>query len=134
MMSLMFTTFKMRGIQLATHESKRIALENVNHPGDIREVDAEMYHAMKRAFLKILPKTSPGLTPAEIQQRLLAHLPADLFPGGAKAVDEGSAIGPRSKRSHYASEDQATAATQGMTSLNFAISTEGGRSTESVEI
>ena len=70
---------------MATHESKRIALENVNHPGDIREVDAEMYHAMKRAFLKILPKTSPGLTPAEIQQRLLAHLPADLFPGGAKA-------------------------------------------------
>jgi hypothetical protein len=44
-----------------------------------------MYHAMKRAFLKILPTTSLGLTPAEIQQRLLAHLPADLFPGGAKA-------------------------------------------------
>jgi hypothetical protein len=69
---------------LATHESKRIALENVNHPGDIREVDAEMYNAMKRAILKILSTTSL-LTPAEIQQRLLAHLPADLFPGGAKA-------------------------------------------------
>ena len=44
-----------------------------------------MYEAMKRAFLKILPKTSPGLTPAEIQERALAHLPEELFPEGAKA-------------------------------------------------
>jgi hypothetical protein len=89
MMPLIFTTFRMR-IQGATpveheayswqHTSLKGSHWRVNHPGDIREVDAEMYHAMKRAFLKILPTTSPGLTPAEIQQRLLAHLPADLFP------------------------------------------------------
>ena len=48
-------------------------------------------------------------------------------------VDEGSAIGPRSKRSHYTREDQATASTQGMTSLTFR-DIDGGRSTESVEI
>ena len=40
---------------------------------------------MKRAFLKILPKTSPGLTVVEIQERVIAHLPEELFPGGAKA-------------------------------------------------
>ena len=44
-----------------------------------------MYEAMKRAFLKILPKKSPGLTVAEIQERVIAHLPEKLFPGGAKA-------------------------------------------------
>jgi hypothetical protein len=40
---------------------------------------------MKRAFLKILPKTSPGLTVAEIQERVIAQLPEELFPRGAKA-------------------------------------------------
>ena len=63
----------------------RIEIENVNHPGHVRPVDAAMYEAMKRAYLKILPKTSPGLTAAEIQERLIAHLPEKLFPSGAKA-------------------------------------------------
>jgi hypothetical protein len=40
---------------------------------------------MKRAFLKILPKTTPGLTVAEIQERVIAHLSEELFPDGAKA-------------------------------------------------
>jgi len=40
---------------------------------------------MKRAFLKVVPKTSPGLTLEEIRERLTAHLPGELFPGGAKA-------------------------------------------------
>ncbi len=65
--------------------SETIKLENVNHPGQVKRVDANMYEAMKRAFLKILPKTSPGLTVAEIQERVTAHLPEELFPGGAKA-------------------------------------------------
>jgi len=64
---------------------EKIELENVNHPGQVKRVDANMYEAMKRAFLKILPKTSPGLTVAEIQERVIAHLPEELFPGGAKA-------------------------------------------------
>jgi hypothetical protein len=70
---------------VATNKTAKIALENVNHPGQIRQVDGEMYEAMKRAFLKILPETSPGLTVAEVQECVLAHLPEDLFPGGAKA-------------------------------------------------
>ena len=65
--------------------SEKIELENVNHPGQVKLVDASMYLAMKRAFLKILPKTTPGLTVAEIQERVTAHLPEELFPGGAKA-------------------------------------------------
>ncbi len=65
--------------------SETIDLENVNHPGQVKRVNANMYEAMKRAFLKILPKTSPGLREAEIRERVLAHLPKELFPGGAKA-------------------------------------------------
>jgi hypothetical protein len=65
--------------------SEKIELENVNHPGQVKRVDANMYEAMKRAFLKILPKTSPGLTVAEIQERVIAHLPEELFPGGVRA-------------------------------------------------
>jgi hypothetical protein len=64
---------------------EKIDLENVNHPGQVKRVDADMYGAMKRALLKILPKSTPGLTVAEIQERVIAHLPGDLFPGGAKA-------------------------------------------------
>jgi len=64
---------------------EKLELENVNHTGQVKRVDANMYEAMKRAFLKILPKTSPGLTVVEIQERVIAHLPEELFPGGAKA-------------------------------------------------
>jgi hypothetical protein len=70
---------------MTTKQTEKIAVENVNHPGQRRRVDAAMYEAMKRAYLKVLPKSLPGLTLAEIQQRLLAHLPEKLFPGGAKA-------------------------------------------------
>jgi Family of unknown function (DUF6958) len=44
-----------------------------------------MYKAMKRALLRIPPKTPPGLTVEEIQERVVAHLPANLFPAGFKA-------------------------------------------------
>jgi hypothetical protein len=65
--------------------SQKFELENVNHPGKVTLVDADKYAAMKHAFLKILPKTSPGLTEPEIRQRVVADLPDKLFPGGAKA-------------------------------------------------
>ncbi len=63
---------------------EKIDLQNVNHPGQARSVDAHMYAAMKRALLKLLPKTTPGLTVAQIQESVTAHLPEGLFPGGAK--------------------------------------------------
>lgn len=38
-----------------------------------------------QAFLKILPSSEPGLTVAQVQKQVLAHLPSDLYPGGAKS-------------------------------------------------
>ena len=70
---------------MTARTAQKIEVENVMHPGKIRSLNADMYDAMKRAFLKVLPTTSPGLTIREIEKRLIAHLPAHLFPGGAKA-------------------------------------------------
>jgi hypothetical protein len=70
---------------VASNKPEKIAVENVNHPGQVRSVDATRYRAMRRAFLNVLPKTSPGLTEAEVRERLIAHLPEKLFPEGAKA-------------------------------------------------
>lgn len=64
---------------------KKFAVENVNHPGHVKLVDADMYEAMKRALLKVIPRTSPGLTVAEMERRAFARLPKKLFPGGAKS-------------------------------------------------
>jgi len=60
-------------------------IENVNHPGASSVVDAGMYHAMRDAMLKVLPTEAPGLTQAQMLDAVVPHLPADLFPGGAKA-------------------------------------------------
>ena len=70
---------------MSTEKAEKIEMQNVNHPGQVKRVDADMYEAMKRAFLKILPKRSPGLTEAEIREHVIAHLPGDVFPEGAKA-------------------------------------------------
>jgi hypothetical protein len=67
------------------NKTETIEIENVNHPGHVRRGDAAMYEAMKRAFLKILPTTSPGLTVVEIRECVIAHLPEELFPAGARA-------------------------------------------------
>lgn len=67
------------------NKSEKIDLENVNHPGHTTRVDAKMYQAMKRAFLRVLPETSPGLTEIEIRERVITHLPEKLFPEGAKS-------------------------------------------------
>jgi hypothetical protein len=70
---------------MTTNKTAKIEIENVNHPGRVTLGDAHMYEAMKRAFLKILPKKSPGLTEAQIRKRVIAHLPEKLFPEGAKS-------------------------------------------------
>jgi hypothetical protein len=51
---------------VATNRPEKIELENVNHPGQRKRVDADIYDAMKRAFLKVLSETWPGLTVAEV--------------------------------------------------------------------
>jgi hypothetical protein len=66
-------------------DKSRVVVENVNTPGKSRSLDAANYRAMRRALLKVLPSRGPGLTYAEMSRAVLSHLPADLFPGGAKA-------------------------------------------------
>jgi hypothetical protein len=63
----------------------RIVVENVNHPGVSRAVDAAKYRAMRRAILKVLPSKMPGLTLADALAAVLRFLPATLFPAGAQA-------------------------------------------------
>lgn len=62
-----------------------VVVENVNHPDSRRTVDGAMYRAMRRTLLKVLPRTIPGLSLAELHAAVLPHLPEDLFPGGAKS-------------------------------------------------
>ena len=68
-----------------TTKVTKVGIENLNSPGRVVHVDAAKYDAMKKAMLAVLPKASPGLTVAELKQRLLPLLPETLFPGGAKA-------------------------------------------------
>ena len=63
----------------------RLAVENVNHPGKSRLVDAAKYRAMRRALLKVLPSRPPGVTLADTLSSVLPLLPAGLFPDGAHA-------------------------------------------------
>ncbi len=66
-----------------TDMSEKIAVENVNVPGQVTNVDRAKYDAMKAAMLKTLPKASPGMTAKESKEVAKAHLPENLFPGGA---------------------------------------------------
>lgn len=65
--------------------ARRVTIENVNHPGRTSTGDGAMYNGMRAAILAVLPATAPGLTLAETREALLEHLPAHLFPGGARA-------------------------------------------------
>ena len=57
-----------------------IAVENVNVPGQVTNVEAAKYHAMKDAMLQVM--SADPMTAAEIKEAAKAHLPEDLFPGG----------------------------------------------------
>jgi hypothetical protein len=48
-------------------------------------VNAAKYEAMRDALVTVLPSKPPGLTQREMFDAVVAHLPQDLFPGGAKA-------------------------------------------------
>lgn len=63
----------------------KINVENINHPGSSRKVDATLYEAMRQAYLSVVPASAPGLTIAEIQARLPERLPQELFPDGVRA-------------------------------------------------
>jgi len=62
---------------------QQVTVENVNVPGQTKNVDANKYRAVKEAMLQVLPDRSPGLTHAELCTDMKPYL-EDLFPGGAK--------------------------------------------------
>lgn len=64
--------------------SDKIEVENVNTPGRTTRVDWAKYEAARAALLAVLPGSAPGMTPAEAQVAMKAHLPEALFPGGDK--------------------------------------------------
>jgi hypothetical protein len=64
---------------------ERITIKNVNLPGYTSTVNKVMYEAMLQAMWKVIPSVAPGLTQTEIRKAVLSYLPADLYPGGAKA-------------------------------------------------
>lgn len=61
--------------------SKKVAVENVNVPGQTTNVDAAKYHAMRDAMMQVMSQTP--MTAAEIKNAAKAHLPESLFPAGA---------------------------------------------------
>lgn len=63
----------------------KVEVLNVNHPGKSTRVDAVKYAAMKTALWRVLPKSAPGLTQAEMFAQVVEHLPGELFPGGRTA-------------------------------------------------
>lgn len=72
-------------IKMTKTITEKIAVENVNVPGSVNNVNAAKYNAMKTAFLKVLPACSPGLNQKEIREMVKSHLPEDLFPQGKTA-------------------------------------------------
>ena len=59
----------------------KIAVENVNVPGHVTNVDAAKYTAMKDAMLRVMSDTP--MTAKDMKDAAKAHLPEDLFPAGA---------------------------------------------------
>jgi hypothetical protein len=66
-------------------DDDRITVENVNTPGRTERVNRAKYQAMHSAMLAVLPKEPPGLTAAEIGERVKPMLPERHFPGGKTA-------------------------------------------------
>ena len=69
----------------AAPATARVRIENANHPGSSTSVDAAMYQAMRAALLDVLPENAPGMTEGQMREAVVPRLPADLFPGGARA-------------------------------------------------
>ncbi|MEL6641946.1 MAG: hypothetical protein AAFP98_11650 [Pseudomonadota bacterium] len=59
----------------------KIAVENVNVPGQVTNVDAAKYTAMHDAMMATM--SDAPMTANEIKEAAKAHLPDALFPGGA---------------------------------------------------
>lgn len=65
-------------------EAGKVLVENVNVPGYTHAADAAHYEAMKKALLKVLPKTGVGLTQTEMWTKLASVADRTLFPDHGK--------------------------------------------------
>jgi hypothetical protein len=65
-------------------KAEKIEIENAVSPGRATRVDAGKYEAMKKVMLRIVPTKAPGLTAAEMREKMLPMLPQDLWPNGEK--------------------------------------------------
>jgi hypothetical protein len=63
----------------------KIEIRNVLQPGKTYRVDGARFHAMRDAYLAVIPDAPPGLTPAAILSALVPLLPEAHFPGGKTA-------------------------------------------------
>ncbi|MET3926230.1 hypothetical protein [Devosia sp. 2618] len=66
-------------------DGEKYVMENVVSPGHTTRVDAAKFMAMKAAVLAVLPSEAPGITPAELRERITPILSQEHFPGGEKA-------------------------------------------------
>ena len=57
-------------------EKRIVHVLNVNAPGKTYPRDAAKYEAARKAFLKVLPKTGPGVTQSEMMALMKKALPA----------------------------------------------------------
>ena len=57
---------------------------NVNVPGRTTRVDTDKYEAMRAAILEVTPAGEPGLTAAEMVEKVTPLLPTSLWPDGEK--------------------------------------------------
>jgi hypothetical protein len=60
----------------AKPEKRIVQVLNVNAPGKTYPRDAARYEAARKAFLKVLPKTGPGVTQSEMMALMKQALPA----------------------------------------------------------
>lgn len=100
----------------STPHAGKIALRNVNHPGRDTLVDARKYKAMRRAFLKVLPKKSPGLTVAQVQKRVIAPQTAVSRRRQGGLVDQSRSARSGGEGRRQARADQAAPSAEGLTS------------------
>ncbi|MFO1540816.1 MAG: DUF6958 family protein [Chloroflexota bacterium] len=62
----------------------KVTVLNPNVPGYSSQVDGDRYAAMRDAILAVTPAERPGLSAAEMIERVRPRLPEALWPGGAK--------------------------------------------------
>ena len=60
----------------AKPEKRIVQTLNINAPGKTYPRDAAKYEAARKAFLKVLPKSGPGVTQAEMMALMKQALPA----------------------------------------------------------